>query len=127
MIKIFRKRNYFDTTIWSFGIHHKNQQCIVEYIEANRPNGLNPVEIPIFEYFPYFSRRTHKFLDENKSTIRNVQFKETYKNFVINSVLSGQFSSFEKTTFAYYLLLQDRIDECASVFKSLTAEERKSH
>ncbi len=66
-------------------------------------------------------------MDENKSTIRNVQFKETYKNFIINSLLSGQFSSFEKTTFAYYLLLQDRIDECASVFKSLTAEERKSH
>lgn len=59
-------------------------------------------------------------MDENKSTIRNVQFKETYKSFVINSLLEGQSSSTEKTTLAYYLLLQDRIDECSTIFNSLT-------
>lgn len=106
--------------VWSFGIYHKDSKCVSEYIEASRPNGLKTFDVPIFEYFPYFSRRAHKFMDENKSTIRNVQFKETYKNFVINSLLEGQSSSTEKTTLAYYLLLQDRIDECSTIFNSLT-------
>lgn len=116
-IKVFRKRNFFDQSIWSFGIYHKDTKCILEYLGLNE---LKPAEIPIFEYFPYFSRRAHKFMDENKSTIRNVQFKETYRNFVVSTLVYGQSSSIEKTALAYYLLLQDRIDECATVFKSLS-------
>jgi hypothetical protein len=73
--KILRKRSFYDHNIWSFSIYHEDEQSVVEYIEANRSNGLRPVDVPIFEYFPYFSRRTHKFMDDSKSTIRNVQFK----------------------------------------------------
>ncbi len=36
-------------------------------------------------------------------------------------------SSAEKTAFAYYLLLQDKIDECSAVFKTLSESERKAH
>lgn len=28
---------------------------------------------------------------------------------------------------AYYLILQDKIDECAEVFKKISEEERKKH
>jgi len=73
--KILRRRNFYDNNVWSFGIYHKDSQCILEYIEANKQNSLRTADIPIFEYFPYFSRRTHKFLDDSKSTIRNVQFR----------------------------------------------------
>jgi hypothetical protein len=73
--KILRRRNFYDNNVWSFSIYHKDSQCILEYIEANKQNGLRTADIPIFEYFPYFSRRTHKFLDDSKSTIRNVQFR----------------------------------------------------
>lgn len=66
-------------------------------------------------------------MDESKSTIRNVQFKDTYNSFVVKSLFSGQSSSIEKTTLAYYLLLQDRIEECSTVFKSLSEQEKKSH
>lgn len=95
--------------MWRFAIFHKDTKCIIEYIESARSNGLKAVDLPIFEYFPYFSRRAHKFMDESKSTIRNVQFKDTYNSFVVKSLFSGQSSSIEKTTLAYYLLLQDRI------------------
>ncbi len=75
-IKVLRRRNFFDSQIWSFGIYHKDQRAILEYIESTRQqNSLKLADVPIFEYFPYFSRRTHKFMDENKSTIRNIQFK----------------------------------------------------
>lgn len=66
-------------------------------------------EPPIFEYFPYYSSRTHKFANESKSTIRNVQLKETYSKFLYLSVLKNQFNSSLKLSFVYYLLLQDRI------------------
>lgn len=74
-INVLRKRNFFDPQIWSFGIYHKDQRSILEYVESTNKNRLQLADIPIFEYFPYFSRRTHKFMDEQKSTIRNVQFK----------------------------------------------------
>lgn len=92
-IKIFRKRNFYEHNVWSFGIYHKNQECILEYIEANMSQGFGPSEIPIFEYFPYFSRRTHSFMDESKSKIRNVQFRETYKNFILSILLEGRSTS----------------------------------
>lgn len=50
---------------------------------------LSEFSIPIFEYFPYFSSRTHKFLNESKSTIRNVEFKNTYHKFIISMVYMG--------------------------------------
>ena len=28
------------------------------------------MDLPIFEYYPYYSSRVHKFADEGKSTIR---------------------------------------------------------
>jgi hypothetical protein len=92
-VDILRRRNFFDNNIWSFGLFHKDPKSTLEYIEANRGEKLRTADVPLFEYFPYFSRRTHKFSDENKSTIRNVQFKETYNRFLVNILLEGLFSS----------------------------------
>jgi hypothetical protein len=75
VIQIFKRRNYFDSMIWSFSILHKDYSTILEYIQSLKEQGLRSLDIPIFEYFPYYSNRTHKFLNESKSTIRNVQFK----------------------------------------------------
>jgi hypothetical protein len=49
-------------------------------------------------------------MDEQKSTIRNVQFKETYRNFVVSSLLEGGMGAGEKVVMAYYLILQDKVD-----------------
>jgi hypothetical protein len=66
-------------------------------------------------------------MDEQKSTIRNVQLKETFRNFLVSSLLEGCIGTGEKIVFAYYLILQDKIDECVEVFKMLGEEERKRH
>ena len=71
--------------------------------------------MPIFEYFPYYSHRAHKFLNENKSTIRNKQFKESYYGFLFNSLYTDPTSATNRIVLAYYLILQDRIDDAAKL------------
>jgi hypothetical protein len=82
--------------------------------------------LPIFEYYPYYSRRAHKFADENKSTIRVQEFRENYARFLFN----GIFTSSTKhphyaLTFIYYLLLQDRIAEARTLFNGVAQNDRK--
>lgn len=63
----------------------------------------------IFEYFPYYSSRTHSFMDRKKSTIRNKEFKETYCTFLLTGLLDKVDCPAFKIALVYYLLLQDRI------------------
>jgi hypothetical protein len=42
----------------------------------------------LFEYFPLSSNRAHRFMKEEKSTILNREFKETYRNFLIALLLN---------------------------------------
>lgn len=40
------------------------------------PNSqLNDQSLRVFEYYPYYSSRAHKYENANKSKIRNVEFK----------------------------------------------------
>jgi hypothetical protein len=85
-------------------------------------------ELPIFEYFPYYSSRVHMFLNENKSKIRNVQFKNSYLNLLFLTILNNENSSRFKITLVYYLLLQDRIEEAQDFFYNrISLEEKRSH
>lgn len=76
-------------------------------------------DFPIFEYFPYYSSRAHKFLNENKSTIRNKEFKKTYFSFLFTSLYNNPTSLRSRLVFIYYLLLQDRIDEAHNVLSQI--------
>ena len=48
VINVLRRRNFYDLQIWSFGIYHKDEKSILEYIESTRHNGLRLADIPIF-------------------------------------------------------------------------------
>lgn len=79
----------------------------------------------MFEYFPYYSTRAHKYMNGSKSKIRNVQFKETYYQFLFDQLCyqSEKGANFQLAA-AYYLLLQDRIDEAALLLKKTKGEEK---
>lgn len=81
----------------------------------------------MFEYFPYYSSRTHQFANENKSTIRNVQFKENYIKFLLHSVISIREKPAFYASYAYYLILQDRLKEAQQILGFLNGEEYKAH
>lgn len=39
-------------------------------------------DLTIFEYHPLLSSRAHSFMNEQKSKILNVEFKQTYEKFL---------------------------------------------
>lgn len=66
-------------------------------------------------------------MNENKSTIRNEQFKKTYFNFLLASLLTEPNSSRSRITFVYYLLLQDRIDEAQAILDLVPEAHKNEH
>lgn len=125
LILILKARSYYNSLIWSFAFYHKDQQLIMEFQENENHKGFSSkkLELPILEYFPYYSSRVHKFLNESKSTIRVKEFKETYTKFLYSGIFERQFSCNKfKITFIYYLLLQDRLKEAKSIFSKLSAQ-----
>jgi hypothetical protein len=76
VIAVLKERQLYDHILWSFGIFHNDYELIREFIENNGSQlGQTILTLPIFEYYPYYSRRAHKFADENKSTIRVKEFR----------------------------------------------------
>lgn len=84
--------------------------------------------MPIFEYHPYYSNRAHKYLNENKTTIKNLQFKKNYFKFLFIGILTNNFSTEFKLGLVYYFLLQDRIDEASNFYETrITKMEKDQH
>lgn len=129
VVDILRSRKYYLSDIWIFGYYHNDLAVIREFERIqNLQNQTNVLaDIPIFEYFPYYSSRAHKFLNENKSTIRNEQFRKTYFSFLFASLFNEPTSSRSRVAFIYYLLLQDRIDEAETVLSHIEQAVRGEH
>jgi hypothetical protein len=86
------------------------------------------MDLPIFEYYPYYSSRVHKFANENKSTIRVKEFRETYSQFLLSTIFDQKIEDQEvKLALIYYLILQDRITEASKLFKKVPNCQRKQY
>jgi hypothetical protein len=121
VVEVLKNRKYFIPQVWMFGYLHGDVSAIAEYESTQNLNAVENIlnKPPIFEYFPYYSSRAHRFLNENKSTIRNKEFKKTYFCFLFASLFNQPTSSRLRVVFIYYLLLQDRIDEAQNVLSQL--------
>lgn len=126
VINILRKRNYFEPVVWNFAFLHLDLETIKEIISQRSSEGASALFPVSFEYFPYYSSRTHQFANESKSTIRNVQLKETYLKFLLGSVIGLREESFE-VSYCYYLILQDRLRDAYEVIKGLNGEKYHAH
>ena len=129
VLPVLRKRRFYEDSIWVFGFYHKDLQAIQEYMKMDR-NSIRTLQrkLPIFEYHPYYSNRVHKFLNENKSTIKNTQFKNNYYGLMFIALLNNDFSTPFKLAFVYYLLLQDRLDEAEVYYDNkITTTEKHQH
>jgi hypothetical protein len=125
VIAALRERRFYNQEIWNFGFFHNDIQTIREVVSLG--GNLESLESKMFEYFPYYSTRTHQFANESKSTIRNVQFKETYLQFLVNSVVNTQEPSSFAVAFAYYLILQDRLREAQDIIEQILKQYPKQH
>ena len=111
VVEILKERQYYHPIVWSFSLYHKEFDLVKEYVENNATQlDDSTLGLPIFEYYPYYSRRAHKFADENKSTIRVKEFRENYAKFLFNGIFNNSTKEpYFVLTHIYYLILQDRI------------------
>ena len=142
-ISILRKRGYYNNIVWGFGFHHKDEKAIKEYLSTNndlkrdlgydfQSNLYSYSEIndakthPHLEYNPLYNARKHPFGNKNEKSetnIANKQLNETYTQFIIDLLSLKQLRVKEKLQLAYYLILQDRMDEAFDVFKKIKPEQ----
>lgn len=127
VMNVLRSRKFYVSEIWMFGFLHQDLKAISEL--TNSQSIQTPEKflnnLPIFEYFPYYSSRAHKFLNENKSTIRNREFKATYYCYLFASLFSNPTTPRSRIVFIYYLLLQDRIDEAHNVLSFVSDVQKQ--
>jgi hypothetical protein len=124
LVAILKRKKYYDGHIWNFAFYHNDMQLIREIIQQ-RASRAAP--LPVFEYYPYYSSRAHLFAHDARSTIRNVEFKETYAGFLLQSVIRPPPAHEFLLVFAYYLILQDRVSEAQALLQGVSEEDYRQH
>ena len=123
VISVMRQRSFFDRGVWEFGFLHGDLVAVRDIVALSDTETLFP---SVFEYFPYYCNRSHQFANEAKSTIRNMQLKETYTKFLVGSTAGLRQKDFE-VAFAYFLILQDRCKEAKEIITSLSPSQYAAH
>ena len=142
IINTLRNRGYYDENIWSFAFLHKDEKSIKEYLSVNKDliqdlgydfkstlysyNEINDAIIhPHLEYSPIYNARKHPFGKDkdNENKIVNIQFKETYEQFIIDLLPLQTLRIKEKLQLTYYLIIQDRMEEALNIFNQIKKEE----
>ncbi|KAK5583421.1 hypothetical protein RB653_005014 [Dictyostelium firmibasis] len=131
VIEHLKKLKFYESTTWSFSIHHKNFFYLKDYLsERVHSLSLKSIDAPsiyidpfennfikFLEYSPLVNSRTHQIGDERK--ILNNKLSNQYYEFC--SLLSFKLdpSDTELLSLAYYLLLQDRFEESIKIMKRI--------
>ena len=143
LINILRNRGYYHNVVWGFGFHHKDELAIKEYLSTIESlkrdlgfdfesslysyNEIDDAKIhPHLEYNPLYNARKHPFGNKNEKTgtsIANKELNETYTKFIIDLLSLRELRIKERLQLAYYLILQDRMDDAFEVFKKIKPED----
>eukprot|EP01083_Nonionella_stella_P005954 17194_1 len=135
----------YDSTIWKYSLKHRQLSEVKEMIE--RESLFQPCFKPSFyskwlqfdevesngdwfrfaylEYYPLINARTHPLGQER--TINNEQFKNQYESFLNYAKFQGVSLHSAPVNVllqsVYYLLLQNRINECTEIFALMDESE----
>ena len=131
MIRILRRKCIFNPVVWVYSLQHEDLEGFLELIESEefwrryarfdlphlRRGGRVILDRNrIHEYHPLIQNRFHRFGDQAKSNILNADFKKTYAEFLWYLAYVPAPTSDHYLQWAYYFLLQDRIEEAREVF-----------
>lgn len=75
------------------------------------------------EYFPLVNSRAHKIGDDEKSAILNNEFRLQYDAFLSGAIEKEKLGHEDILCYAYFLLLQDRINEAIDIFEKITLSD----
>jgi hypothetical protein len=134
IISILKKRFEFDPTVWSFSILHgdlENLRDYVKYLYQNDAIRINQFDIFFFcnkifstdyfnfrEYSPLTNPRVHN-ISQYRHNIINRDFLNTYYIFLKYVQDKGRFENSDLISLCVYLLMQDRFQEAADIFKRI--------
>ena len=132
VLAVYRERGIFDNRLWSFGLKFGDMDSVRELIQ-NSPQGhdfqfMNTSLLRVDrwetkDYFPLVNPRAHS-VNQDKANILNRQFKDTYKSmlgYLIEKRFYTDLTLDDRLLWITYLLLQDRIQEAAEMFASISS------
>ena len=128
-------RHVYHDTLWSYGIKHNEPAAIREYLRhspfADRCGvhlvspllTLDPVErfdYQHLEYAPLVNPRAHRVGARRK--ILNTNFRQQYQRFMTVLCEQNRLASADTLAVAYYMTLQDRVEEALDWFGRVPRE-----
>ena len=137
-----RDRKIYESCVWAFGFLHKDVETIKEYLmKANHilsQTGTffktslieySPEESSFrhYDYFPIINARAHKLGDYANPGIMNVQFRQTYHNFLQTLAEKDELDNTDLLNLTYYYFLQDRINEAIAIFGKVDEKYFETH
>ena len=132
VLALLNKRNHYNATSYSYALLHNVQNQAAEYVKfSNFSNHcgmhvstklltVDPVERFRYqhrEYSPMVNARTYQLGAKRK--IVNREFRQQYNDYMSYLAWKLKVSAEDKLAHAYYLLLQDRIDDGIKMFQSV--------
>jgi hypothetical protein len=124
-LKVLKDRMIFNVKVWSYSIYHGDVSTAIELFNYDftktstedlktfyfKSDNILINQFSIKEFHPIFNNRFHALMS-GKCNILNRDFKETYVEFLLYLFeKDGNWDSKDYLIFAYYLLLQERVDD----------------
>lgn len=136
VVELLGQRHAYNHTLWSYGIKHDAVSAIREFLKHadsfvnqtgdyldSRLLKIDPVARHIYqqlEYLPLVNARAHQL--GRRREILNDRFAEQYQQLLKILSYKRDMTDEDRLAVAYYLLLQDRIDDATRFFKEVNAE-----
>jgi len=137
VIELLRNRFSFDDTLWSYGLHHRDEGVVREYLErrADLVQRCGPVlSSPLLtiipeerglyehlEYAPLIHGRAHRFGSERQILDRDVA--QQYLAYMRVLAFVPKLDDDRRMQVTYYLALQDRVEEALEMFASVDVSQ----
>lgn len=138
-IAVLQQRRIYNSVLWSYGLYHKNEAIIQEFLPNSDYANICGTYIdsklltvkPIVrhtyqhkEYWPLIHPRVYQL--GQKRRILNQQFFQQYSDFQKYMRYRPDFDNNDIMTMAVYLLLQDRVEEGYEMMKKVDHKELKN-
>lgn len=136
VVDVMKDARLPETAVWAYGFHHADLEAMQRFFSLradliasvgpalqSTPLSIDAIErgmIEHLEYAPLVRARIHRLGDVDE--ILNPTFLGQYQQFVRDLGFQANLGEDDKMPLAYYLLLQNRIEEAIKVFATLDRE-----
>jgi hypothetical protein len=127
IVTVLAERHVYQPTLWAYALKHRRTERVRDLLAHQKPPVGGALKSPLHDYDPVAS---HDYEHLEYRPLVNARAHALGKRRqIVNPSVLGQYQSFlhqlayrkgltddDKLTAAYYLLLQDRVDEAGALF-----------